>query len=50
MTHKNSDFVQGKGILEPLLKPLRLCTHMKQGRGGGRKGEERYSAEAQLQT
>lgn len=50
MTHKNSDFVQGKGILDPLLKPLWLCTHMKQGGEGGGKGEERYSTKAQLQT
>lgn len=50
MTHKNRDLVQGKGILDPLLEPLRLCTHMKQGREGGREGEERYSTEAQLQT
>lgn len=48
MTHKNSDFVQGIGILDPLLKPLWLCTHMKQG--GGVKAKERYSTKAQLQT
>lgn len=37
MTHTNSDFVQGKDVLDSLLKPLWLCTHMKQGReaGGG---------------
>lgn len=46
------DFVQrgGKSILDPLLKPLWLCTHMKQGGEAGGKGEERYSAKAQLQT
>lgn len=35
----HSDFVQrgkkNKGILDPLLKPLWLCTHMKQGGGAG---------------
>ncbi len=50
MTHKNSDFVQAKGILDPLLKPLWLCTHMRQGGEGRGKGEERYSTKAQLQT
>lgn len=42
MTHKNGDFLQGKGILDPLLKPLWLCTHMKQGGTDGGEGEERY--------
>lgn len=50
VTHTNSDFVQGKGILDPLLKPLWLCTHMKQGGKARSGGEERYSTKAQLQT
>lgn len=50
MTHTNSDFIKGKGILDPLLKPLWLCTHMKQSGKAAGKGEERYSTKAQLQT
>lgn len=50
MTHTNCDFVTGKCILDPLLKPLWLCTHMKQSGEAAGKGEERCSTKAQLQT